>query len=67
MYRHARNLEFEEAARIRDEIERLRSSRSGSLAAEPGEAKPARVERRRLPLSHTPRGSCIVRGPESGA
>ena len=23
MYRHARNLEFEEAARIRDEIERL--------------------------------------------
>ncbi len=24
MYRHARNLEFEEAAQIRDEIERLR-------------------------------------------
>jgi excinuclease ABC subunit B len=36
MYKHARNLEFEEAARIRDEIERLRrasfevpSSRAG--------------------------------------
>jgi excinuclease ABC subunit B len=35
MYRHARNLEFEEAARIRDEIERLRRSafdEPGSLA-----------------------------------
>ena len=29
MYRHARNLEFEEAARIRDEIERLREATFG--------------------------------------
>jgi excinuclease ABC subunit B len=29
MYRHARNLEFEEAARIRDEIERLRQDAFG--------------------------------------
>jgi excinuclease ABC subunit B len=29
MYRHARNLEFEEAARIRDEIERLRGQAFG--------------------------------------
>jgi excinuclease ABC subunit B len=30
MYRHARNLEFEEAARIRDEIERLRQQSFGA-------------------------------------
>ena len=30
MYRHARNLEFEEAARIRDEIERLRAVAFGA-------------------------------------
>jgi excinuclease ABC subunit B len=30
MYRHARNLEFEEAARIRDEIERLRDRAFGA-------------------------------------
>ena len=29
MYRHARNLEFEDAARIRDEIERLRAQAFG--------------------------------------
>ena len=29
MYRHARNLEFEEAARIRDQIERLRQATFG--------------------------------------
>ena len=29
MYRHARNLEFENAARIRDEIERLRAQAFG--------------------------------------
>jgi excinuclease ABC subunit B len=30
MYKHARNLEFEEAARIRDEIERLRKQAFGA-------------------------------------
>ena len=30
MYRHARNLEFEQAARLRDEIERLRAARAGT-------------------------------------
>ena len=30
MYKHARNLEFEEAARIRDEIERLRAQAFGA-------------------------------------
>jgi excinuclease ABC subunit B len=33
MYRHARNLEFEEAARIRDEIERLRHQAFGPPGA----------------------------------
>src|SRR5690606_29324013 len=33
MYRHARNLEFEDAARIRDEIERLRQQAFGVAAA----------------------------------
>jgi len=33
MYRHARNLEFEEAAQIRDEIERLRQATFGVTAA----------------------------------
>jgi len=33
MYRHARNLEFEEAARIRDEIERLRGQTFGPLGS----------------------------------
>jgi excinuclease ABC subunit B len=33
MYRHARNLEFEEAARIRDEIERLRQQAFGVVGA----------------------------------
>jgi excinuclease ABC subunit B len=36
MYRHARNLEFEEAARIRDEIERLRQETFGVSAARAG-------------------------------
>jgi excinuclease ABC subunit B len=36
MYRHARNLEFEEAARIRDEIEQLREATFG--------VSPARVD-----------------------
>ena len=35
MYRHARNLEFEEAARIRDQIERLREATFGVSAARP--------------------------------
>jgi len=34
MYRHARNLEFEEAARIRDEIERLRQQAFGVVGAQ---------------------------------
>jgi excinuclease ABC subunit B len=33
MYKHARNLEFEEAARIRDEIERLREQAFGAPGA----------------------------------
>jgi excinuclease ABC subunit B len=33
MYRHARNLEFEEAARIRDEIERLRGQAFGPTSS----------------------------------
>ncbi len=33
MYRHARNLEFEAAARIRDEIERLRHQTFGPPGA----------------------------------
>ena len=33
MYKHARNLEFEEAARIRDEIERLRQQAFGAPGA----------------------------------
>ena len=33
MYKHARNLEFEEAARIRDEIERLRQRAFGGPGA----------------------------------
>jgi len=36
MYRHARNLEFEEAARIRDEIDRLRELTFGVTAARAG-------------------------------
>jgi excinuclease ABC subunit B len=36
MYRHARNLEFEEAARIRDEIERVRQATFGAAAARVG-------------------------------
>jgi excinuclease ABC subunit B len=36
MYRHARNLEFEEAARIRDQIERLREATFGVTAARTG-------------------------------
>jgi excinuclease ABC subunit B len=36
MYRHARNLEFEEAARIRDEIERLRGQAFGPPGAMAG-------------------------------
>jgi excinuclease ABC subunit B len=36
MYRHARNLEFEEAARIRDEIEQLRDQAFGAEAAKAG-------------------------------
>jgi excinuclease ABC subunit B len=36
MYRHARNLEFEEAARIRDEIERLRGLAFGPPGAMAG-------------------------------
>ena len=36
MYRHARNLEFEEAARIRDEIERLREATFGVSVARAG-------------------------------
>jgi excinuclease ABC subunit B len=36
MYRHARNLEFEEAARIRDEIERLRQRAFGVAGAKAG-------------------------------
>ncbi len=34
MYKHARNLEFEEAARIRDQIEKLREQAFGA----PGQA-----------------------------
>ena len=33
MYKHARNLEFEDAARIRDEIERLRQQAFGAPGA----------------------------------
>ena len=33
MYKHARNLEFEEAARIRDQIERLRQQAFGPPGA----------------------------------
>jgi excinuclease ABC subunit B len=36
MYKHARNLEFEEAARIRDEIERLRQLAFGAPGAMAG-------------------------------
>jgi len=36
MYKHARNLEFEEAARIRDEIERLRQQAFGAPGAMAG-------------------------------
>jgi excinuclease ABC subunit B len=36
MYRHARNLEFEEAARIRDEIERLRQVAFGIAGSRAG-------------------------------
>jgi len=36
MYRHARNLEFEEAARIRDEIERVRQATFGTASAGAG-------------------------------
>ena len=36
MYRHARNLEFEEAARIRDEIERLRQVAFGIAGGRTG-------------------------------
>jgi excinuclease ABC subunit B len=36
MYRHARNLEFEEAARIRDQIERLRHQAFGPPGAMAG-------------------------------
>jgi len=36
MYRHARNLEFEDAARIRDEIERLRGQAFGPPGAMAG-------------------------------
>ena len=51
MYRHARNLEFEEAARIRDQIERLRKD---SL-------------RGRCPHFLSTGHSCIVRDPIVGA
>jgi excinuclease ABC subunit B len=36
MYKHARNLEFEEAARIRDQIERLRHQVFGPPGAMAG-------------------------------
>ena len=36
MYEHARNLEFEEAARIRDEIARIRETALGLPAADVG-------------------------------
>jgi len=36
MHRHARNLEFEEAARIRDEIERVRQATFGAAGARAG-------------------------------
>ena len=36
MHRHARNLEFEEAARIRDEIERVRQATFGAASARAG-------------------------------
>jgi excinuclease ABC subunit B len=36
MYRHARNLEFEEAARIRDEIEQLRQQAFGVAGSKAG-------------------------------
>jgi excinuclease ABC subunit B len=36
MYRHARNLEFEEAARIRDEVERLRQLAFGVAGSRAG-------------------------------
>jgi excinuclease ABC subunit B len=36
MYKHARNLEFEEAARLRDQIERLRSDAFGVPGAKAG-------------------------------
>jgi excinuclease ABC subunit B len=36
MYRHARNLEFEEAARIRDEIERVRQATFGTASTRVG-------------------------------
>ena len=38
MYKHARNLEFEEAARIRDEIEQLRQAAFGVPGAMAGQA-----------------------------
>jgi excinuclease ABC subunit B len=36
MYRHARNLEFEEAAQIRDQIERLRQEAFGVAGVKAG-------------------------------
>ena len=60
MYRHARNLEFEEAARIRDQIERLRQATFGVTA------RAGRLTCGTLAFQLAP-ASCIVRRPIMGA